>query len=278
MGEEKVWRKGMKRKASVAGAFYPGSPTELRRMLGQMVEPGAKKEKALAVISPHAGYIYSGSVAGAVFSSVELPDTFVILAPSHRPIRSLFALMKDGDWETPLGMVPVASELAESIMAASKLVKDDPAAHAEEHSLEVQLPFIQYFKPRFSIVPINISYFASYQDLEALGKAVAAGIRNLNKDVLIVASTDMSHYISRDEAKKKDFLAIQKVLDLDPRGLFDIVKSEDISMCGFQPVTAVLIAAKELGAKKAELVRYATSGDRTGDYSEVVGYAGLRIL
>lgn len=268
----------MRRKAAVAGSFYPGNPQELRRMLSRMVDLEARKTKALAVVSPHAGLIYSGPVAGAVFSSVDLPDTILILAPSHRPMRPLFALMKDGEWETPLGTIPVASGLAESILNSSDLVHADSAAHAQEHSLEVQLPFIQYLKARFSIVPINISHLASYRDLEELGGGIAAGILAQNEDVLIVASTDMSHYVSRAEAERKDFLAIRKILDLDPRGLFDIVGSEDISMCGYQPVTAGLIAAKKLGAKKAELVKYATSGDRTGDDREVVGYAGIRIL
>jgi len=268
----------MKRKAAVAGQFYPGRPDELRRMLERMVDPAARKEKALAVVSPHAGYIYSGSVAGAVFSSVELPDTFVILAPSHRPIRSLFALMNEGEWETPLGTIGIAADLAEGILASAESAKADPAGHAAEHSLEVQLPFIQFFKPEFKIVPINISSLASFADLEDLGTAVAAAIRAQKKDVLIVASTDMSHYLGRAEAERKDTLAIRKILALDPRGLFDIVVGENISMCGFQPVTAALVAAKTLGARKAELVKYATSGDVTGDDLQVVGYAGLRIL
>ena len=268
----------MRRKAAVAGSFYPGTLQELRRMLGRMVDLEAPKTKALAVVSPHAGFVYSGPVAGAVFSSVNIPETVLILAPSHRPMRSLFALMKEGEWETPLGTVPIASGLAEAILNSSNLVEEDAAAHALEHSLEVQLPFIQYLKARFSLVPINISHLASYRDLEKLGEGIAAGILTLNEDVLIVASTDMSHYVSRAEAERKDFLAIRKILDLDPRGLFDIVGSEDISMCGHQPVTAGLIAARKLGAKKAELVEYATSGDRTGDDREVVGYAGIRIL
>jgi AmmeMemoRadiSam system protein B len=268
----------VKRKAAVAGYFYPGNAYELSRMIAPMVDPRAKKEKALAVVSPHAGYVYSGPIAGAVFSSVVLPETFVILAPSHRPIRSTLALMNDGEWETPLGTVPVASDLANLIIEASKVIKKDPAAHAEEHSLEVQLPFLQHLMQQFSFVPINISHAASFEDLEDLGNAVASGILDSKKDVLIIASTDMSHYVSREEAKKKDSMAIQQILNLSPRGLYDIVRSEDISMCGFQPVTAALIAAKALGAKKAELIKYATSGDRTGDYREVVGYAGLRII
>jgi len=267
----------MRRKAAVAGHFYPARAGELRRMLAQMVLPKEKKETAKAVVSPHAGFIYSGPVAGAVYSSVKITDTVVLLAPSHRPIRPTFALMTEGDWETPLGTLPVAGDLAGLIMEYSKYVRDDPSAHLQEHSLEVQLPFLQFFKPEFSIVPISISYLASYDELENLGGAVARGIRELDKDTLIVASTDMSHYISAEEAREKDFLAIQKILNLDPRGLFDVVKREDISMCGFQPTTAALVAAKDLGADKAELIKYATSGDQTGDYREIVGYAGIRI-
>jgi MEMO1 family protein len=269
----------MKRKAAVAGSFYPGNEAELRRMVGRLVEPKAAKVKALAVISPHAGFVYSGQVAGAVFSSVELPETVVILAPRHGEMRNIFALLSEGQWETPLGSIPIASELAEAIQKESGgLVKTDAAAHAQEHSLEVQLPFIQFLHPRFSLVPINISYLASFNDLEELGRAMAAGILAFGGEVLIVASTDMSHYVSREVAREKDFLAIRKILDLDPRGLFDVVRSEDISMCGFQPVTAALVSALALGAKKAELVRYADSGDATGDDREVVGYAGLRIF
>jgi AmmeMemoRadiSam system protein B len=274
----------MKRKAAVAGAFYPGSAGELKRQLGGLIDLEADKISAKAVISPHAGYIYSGPVAGAVFSSVVVPDCAVILAPSHRPIRPVFALMDEGSWETPLGLVPVERDLAAAIQKAGRFAVVDPSAHEKEHSLEVQLPFLQFLNPRISIVPIAVSYLASYEQLEDLGRAVAAGIRDLNlvgaagRDVLIVASTDMSHYLSRREAETQDFIAIRKILALDPRGLFDVVKAEDISMCGFQPTAAALVAAKELGAAKAELVMYATSGDRTGDDREVVGYAGLRIF
>jgi AmmeMemoRadiSam system protein B len=268
----------MIRKAAVAGAFYPGLASELRRELGALIDPAADKVRAKAVISPHAGYIYSGPVAGAVFSSVVLPDTFVILAPSHRPIRPVFAVMEKGAWETPLGAVPVAEDLAAAVLALSEDLKVDPAAHDREHSLEVQLPFLQYLNPRISIVPIAVSYLATYRQLEDLGRAVAAGITGLGRDVLVIASTDMSHYISREEAEARDALALRRILALDPRGLFDVVKAEGLSMCGFQPTAAALVAAKALGAEKAELVRYATSGDRTGDDREVVAYAGLRIF
>jgi AmmeMemoRadiSam system protein B len=268
----------MIRKAAVAGAFYPANEKELRRDLGALIDRAADKVRAKAVISPHAGYIYSGAVAGAVFSSVVLPDTLVILAPSHRPIRPVFAAMDKGAWETPLGAVPVAEDLAAALLASVPDLKADAAAHDREHSLEVQLPFVQYLNPRISIVPIAVSHRADYRQLEVLGRAIAAGIVLLGRDVLVVASTDMSHYISRGEAEVRDALAIDRILALDPRGLFDVVKAEDISMCGFQPTAAALVAAKALGAETAELVKYATSGDRTGDYREVVAYAGLRVF
>ncbi|MGB8951077.1 MAG: AmmeMemoRadiSam system protein B [Candidatus Aminicenantales bacterium] len=267
----------MKRKAAVAGYFYPRRPEDLLQTLEQMVLPKVKKEKALSVLSPHAGYEYSGPVAGAVFSSVVLPSTFVILGPSHRPIRPRFALMSEGSWETPLGNVPIESGLARLIGNYSRLTIEDSQAHSEEHSIEVQLPFIQFFKKEFSIVPAVFSYLATYEELEELGKALARGIQEFQKEVLIVASTDMSHYVSQEEAKEKDFLAIQKVLNLDAEGLFSIVQEEDISMCGYQPVISAIIASKELGAEKGELIKYATSGDRTGDFAQVVGYAGIRI-
>jgi AmmeMemoRadiSam system protein B len=267
----------VRRKATVAGYFYPGQEEALSEMIKGMTELEVKKEKAISIVSPHAGFVYSGPVAGALFSSVILPDTYVILGPSHRGIGSRFAVMKEGVWETPLGDVPLESQLASLIMRNSPLVVEDEKAHSEEHSLEVQLPFIQYFKKEFSIVPICLSHDVSYEDLEELAKAVSQGIRDFEKDVLIVASTDMSHYVSQKTAEKKDFLAIDRVLKLDPKGLYDSVLKEDISMCGFLPTTSALIASKELGAKKAELIKYQTSGDTSGDYSQVVGYAGLRI-
>jgi AmmeMemoRadiSam system protein B len=268
----------MIRKPAVAGHFYPERAGKLRAMIETMVDPQAEKEKAVAVVSPHAGYVYSGPVAGAVFSSVVLPDLFIILGPSHRGTRSLFAIAGKGIWQTPLGEIPVQSELARLIMNHSPLIEEEENAHALEHSLEVQLPFIQYFKKDFAIVPVCISHRASFEDLDELARAVVTGLKEYGQESLIVASTDMSHYVSQETARLKDSLAIEKILALDARGLYDIVREEDISMCGYQPTAAAVMAAKALGAKKAELIRYQTSGETTGDYDEVVGYAGLRIL
>ena len=247
-------------------------------MIKGFIDPDMKKIKALGAISPHAGYQYSGIVAGAVFASIRIPDRLVLLGPSHRTMNSNFAIIREGEWETPFGNISIDTKLADQIISSTKLVSEDMDAHRMEHSLEVQLPFIHYFNPNCSIVPLITTYFASYNDLEELGKSISSSIKKLDEDVLILASTDMSHQVSQDTAKEKDFLAIDKISNLDPRGLYDVVKQQRISMCGFQATTAALVAAKELGAKKAELIKYQTSGDVTEDYNNVVGYAGMRIV
>jgi AmmeMemoRadiSam system protein B len=268
----------LKRKPSVAGYFYPSNPKSLQDMIAQLVDSKAEVQKAVCIISPHAGYEYSGAVAGKVFSSVKLPEKFVIVGPNHRDVSTNLAIMKKGIWETPLGSVPVDTSLAESILEQTDWIVEDERSHQLEHSLEVQIPFIQYFRRNISIVPISIGYHASFEELEELGKSVSRAIKNSGEEVLIIASTDMSHYVSQDEAKEKDFLAIEKILQLDARGLYEVVQREHISMCGFQPTTAGIIASKDLNAKKAELIQYQTSGDVTGNFSEVVGYAGIRIV
>jgi hypothetical protein len=163
-------------------------------------------------------------------------------------------------------------------MKRCALVEEDEQAHLWEHSLEVQLPFIQYYRKDAAIVPICVSHEAGYGELETLGRALAEAIRDSGRETLIVASTDMSHYVTQKTAEKKDMLAIRKVLDLDPAGLYKTVTEERISMCGYQPTAAALVAAIGLGASGAELVRYQTSGETTGDYAQVVGYAGIRVF
>ncbi|HDZ27398.1 hypothetical protein LCGC14_1839180 [marine sediment metagenome] len=267
----------MRRKPAVSGHFYPGREKDLRKLIERMVEPEKEKEKAICVVSPHAGFQYSGPVAGAVFSSVKIPAILVILGPRHGDMQSRVAIMKEGDWETPLGLVKIESRLAELLLNQSPLITEDEIAHKHEHSLEVQLPFIQYFRKGVSIVPVCISPNVTFEELEELGKAISLSIKEFKEEVMIVASTDMSHYVEHEVAKKKDFLAIEKMLNLDAKGLYDTVKHEDISMCGFQPTTSAIVASKELGAKKATLVKYQTSGDTSGNYHEVVGYAGIKI-
>lgn len=263
----------------MAGYFYPSEPHDLREMIEGMVDPQAKKEKAIAVISPHAGYVYSGNVAGRVFSSVALPEDFIIIGPNHQEVSTGISIMRQGIWKTPLGDVAVNSDLADLVMEGSRAVKENDKSHSQEHSLEVQLPFIQYLKGNISFVPISIAYFADYDDLAGLGKAIGEAVSQFSgRQVLIVASTDMSHYVDQETAKRKDLMAIEKILDLDAWGLYEIVKRENISMCGFQAVTAAIVAANELNAKEAELMKYQTSGDASGDFSRVVGYAGIRII
>jgi AmmeMemoRadiSam system protein B len=270
----------MKRRPVAAGrGFYPNKSSELRSMIANFVDPSQNPENAISIIAPHAGYIYSGAVAGAVYISVKIPETIIIVGPDHYGrTGGTFALWKTGSWQTPMGDVPIESTLAGLILEKSSLAEENWTAHDEEHSLEVQVPFLQYFQKDLRIVPICIDYYASYEDLEELGKGIAESIREFRKQVLLVASTDMSHMVNQETAQLKDQLAITKILQLDPKGLYDIVKEEGISMCGFQAVAAALVASKHLGAQKAELIRYQTSGDRTGDYSSVVGYAGVRIL
>ncbi|UCE43259.1 MAG: AmmeMemoRadiSam system protein B [Candidatus Aminicenantes bacterium] len=268
----------MKRKPSVAGYFYPRDSEDLKEMIKGMLDPQADKEKAISVISPHAGYLYSGKVAGSVFSSITLPENFVILGPNHQDVSTGISIMRQGVWETPLGDISINTTLADMIMKQSGALKENAKSHSQEHSLEVQVPFIQYLKGNISFVPISIAYFATYDDLVEVGKALAGAILEFGQDTLIVASTDMSHYVSQEVAKEKDFLAIEKILDLDAHGLYETVERENISMCGFKPTTTAIIASKELKATKAELIKYQTSGDVSGDFLKVVGYAGIRII
>lgn len=267
----------MKRKPAVAGYFYPGREQALRQMVEGFVQRRPERKKAIGVISPHAGFEYSGAVAGAVFSSVLLPEKFVILGPNHRQVSSRFSIMRKGIWETPLGEAVLETLLADLILERCKLVVEDERAHQEEHSLEVQLPFLQFFNEKISIVPVSIAYHASLEDLISLGRAISQAVQDSGEDILVVASTDMSHYVKQEVAREKDFMAIEKILKLDAQGLYETVELENISMCGFKPVVAALVASVGLGAEEATLVKYQTSGDVTGDYREVVGYAGIRI-
>ena len=267
----------MSRKPAVANMFYPGDKHQLKEQLNTFVRPVPAPKKVLAAISPHAGYMYSGGVAGDVFSQIRIPDDVLILGPNHRGMGATVALTASGAWDMPLGPVSINEALAESIMnvpISEVKIKDDPQAHAMEHSIEVQVPFLQFLRPEVKIVPIALSHL-SYDTCQHVGQVLVKGIQDYGKEVLMVASTDMTHYESQESAKAKDKLAIDRILDLDPEGLYETVARHGISMCGVIPTTVVLEACKALGASKAEVVRYATSGDVTGDYSQVVGYAGF---
>jgi hypothetical protein len=220
--------------------------------------------------------MYSGKVAAAVYSQVEFPESFVILGPNHTGLGAGAAIMTSGEWETPLGRVPIDSELGRAIQAHSAVLEEDHRGHLREHSIEVQLPFLQYFERPFGFVPICL-FSHEYVACQDVGRSVAQAIRNSGKRVLVVASTDMSHYVSRVEAAVKDRKALDAILALDPEELHRVVRREGISMCGFHPTTAMLVAAKTLGARTAELVMYTDSGEMTRDLDQVVAYAGLVI-
>ena len=266
----------MTRQPVVAGQFYPESPAQLKAMIGELVNDRVPREEVIGLISPHAGYIYSGPVAGATISRIEFKDTFIIIGPSHTGSGKPLSIMAQGTWKTPLGEIEIDSELAERILATSSYLQDDYVAHLSEHSIEVQLPFLQYFKPDIKFVPIVLGH-ATGDTYKEIGKEIARAVKALDRKVVIIASSDMTHYEPRESARMKDFKAIEAILKLDEDELLKRVGEFDITMCGYAPAVSLISAAKELGAKGAELVKYQTSGDITGDYSSVVGYAGIII-
>ena len=270
------------RQPAVAGRFYPGNAQHLRTEVETFTTPRATagqevaepKIPAVGCVVPHAGYMYSGAVAGAVYRRLELPRRCVILCPNHTGMGDPLAIMSRGAWHTPLGDVPVDAELAEALKAATPLLSEDPEAHRYEHALEVQLPFLQVLRPGFRFVPITVGT-SNFEAMSALGDAIGNLLADLSEPALVIASSDMNHYESDSITRVKDHHAIDQVLALDPRGLYDTVRQGNISMCGYGPATIMLTAARKMGATKAELIRYATSGDVSGDRDMVVGYAGI---
>jgi MEMO1 family protein len=266
------------REPAVAGRFYPADRGELAeevaRFLAERPDGRATAEPprpARGVLAPHAGYIYSGAVAGATYARVDVPPRAIVLCPNHTGEGQRESLWPGGAWRTPLGRVPVDGEMVAELLACGG-VTADRTAHLHEHSLEVQLPFLQLRRPEVAIAALCLGGL-SWPECQALGEAVAGVARR--HGALVVASSDMSHYLPVGTARAKDERALERVLALDPEGLHAVVRAERISMCGFVPATVMLVAARALGAREAELVRYATSADVTGDDSSVVGYAGV---
>lgn len=266
----------MRRKAAVAGQFYHSSRERLAEDVKRYVLQNIPREKAIAALCPHAGLIYSGAVAGAVYSHLVIPETFVLIGPNHTGLGARVSLMSQGEWEIPTGVLSIDQRLARKIISECPMVTSDTQAHLFEHSLEVQLPFIVYLSDKAKIVPVTVMH-ASLEECQIIGDAIAKAISQADYPVVIIASSDMSHYVSDDVARRKDKMAINKILQLDPEGLYDTVTRERISMCGYIPATIMLYAAKALKAKEARLIRYSTSGDVSGDYDYVVGYAGIII-
>ena len=259
---------------AVAGRFYPGDRHTLLNDVRSYLSPPAATTPALGCVAPHAGYVYSGAVVGAVFAQVDLPQRIIVLCPNHTGKGRPLAIMSSGDWETPLGSVPIDSALADGLKKRFPPLSEDADAHRSEHAIEVELPFLQGCRPDFSFVPIALGT-GQFDILEKLGEAVADTVQAQSDKILIVASSDMNHYENDAITRVKDHKAIEQMLALDARGLFDVVMREDISMCGFGPAVVMLTAAKRLGATSAELIKYATSGDVSGDREMVVGYAGI---
>ena len=267
------------RTPAVAGRFYPGRAEQLLREIREYASPvETGRIAAIGCVAPHAGYIYSGSVAGAVYSRLEIPERCVILCPNHTGKGRPLAVMANTTWQTPLGEVGADAEMGAQLLRRFPTLQEDSAAHRAEHAIEVHLPFLQAQQPELNMVPIAIGT-SDFGVLRGLGEALADVIAGLQKDhqekVLIIASSDMNHYESDAVTRVKDHKAIERVLAMDARGLWEVVMNEDISMCGFGPTIVMLTAAKLLGATSTTLVKYATSGDVSGDYESVVGYAGI---
>ncbi len=269
------------RQPAVAGHFYPADKRMLERDLDSYLTRPARPEPrypdAIACLVPHAGYMYSGHVAGAVYATLPSHPDYVVIGPNHRGYGEPLAMMSKGSWLTPLGEVPLDSALAKVVGERCPELAEDAAAHANEHSLEVQIPFLQRSVGEFTLLPIALST-DDFAALEALGHALAAAIRDSPQPAFLVASSDMNHYEPDSITRVKDRKAIDRILELDARGLYETIFRERISMCGFAPAVAMLTAARDLGAKRAELVKYATSADAGGPRDQVVGYAGMVIV
>ena len=264
------------REAAVAGRFYPANPERLRADVQSYLSPQTERVRPIGCVVPHAGYMYSGPVAGAVFARLEIPRSCLVLCPNHTGRGHPLAIMRDGTWKTPLGAVPIDSNLAEALMEKFPALTEDSAAHRFEHAIEVELPFLQACRTDVKLVPIAIGT-GQLVILEQLGQAIATVLHRQKENVLIIASSDMNHYEDDATTRVKDRKAIERLLALDAPGLYETVINESISMCGFGPAVTMLTAARLLGAQKAELVQYATSADASGDRDRVVGYAGIVI-
>jgi len=267
------------RKSSFAGRFYPKDAESINKEIKSFVgEEQGHKVKAVGCILPHAGYIYSGKVAAVTLSKITIPETVILLGPNHTGLGSSYSIMSEGIWRTPSGEVKIDHKLAQLILRESSDLEDDDLAHLEEHSLEVELPILQYFKKDFEIVPLA---FMSKQlhTLREIGVGIANAIKSHGYagKVLLLASSDMTHYEPEEEARFKDGRAIDAMLALDENRLMQEIGDFNISMCGYAPVVVMLSAAKALGAAKGDLAIYQTSADATGDKTSVVGYAGIII-
>lgn len=261
------------REPAVAGRFYTADPDALKADLDRLCPKSTSTDRPWGVMAPHAGYLYSGKVAGAVYSRCDVPDEVVVLCPNHTGRGSKVSVWAEGVWRTPIGDVPVASARARRFLEALPDAKADRDAHAREHAIEVHVPFLRHRNPNVSIVPIVLGGLR-WEEC----KRVAEAITRVSEGALVVASTDMSHFIPAETARRLDELALREVDALNGNGLYDTVVRNDISMCGFIPTSCVIEAARLSGVKRSERSGYAHSGEVTGDASDVVAYAGAWFL
>ena len=266
----------MLRLPAVAGRFYPSDPAELTALVHKYAKADSqtKPVRIRACLVPHAGYVYSGHVAGAVFARIILPKRILILGVRHYPRGEPAAILSSGAWRTPLGDAPVDEALAGALRKACPLLREDSVAHSAEHSLEVQLPFLQVLVPGFTFVPVALGTLR-FEDFVTVGEALARVLEAAKEDVLLLTTSDLNHYEDDSTTRIKDHKAIDQLLARNARGLYDACRNEDISMCGLGPAVAMLTALNALGAKNSDLVKYATSADVSGDRDAVVGYAGM---
>lgn len=264
------------RKPFVAGQFYEKNPFLLAKQVDKFIVKDTNKVNATAVISPHAGFIYSGSVAGAVYSNINIPNTFILIGPNHTGLGSPLSVFSKGIWETPLHNFEVDESITSSLLSSCNHFISDVNAHIYEHSIEVQLPFIAFFSKEVKIAPICVMR-ASLSQCKEIGEAIARVIKTQKKKIVLVASSDMSHYVDEETARDLDNYAIREILKINPEGLYNVVSQKYISMCGVLPVIITLYAALSLGAINSTLIKYTTSAEVSGDYKHVVGYAGILI-
>ena len=266
----------MLRLPAVAGRFYPSNPAELTALIQKyvVIDSHERPVAVRACLVPHAGYVYSGHVVGAVLARIALPNKIIVLGVRHYPRGEAAAILSRGAWRTPLGDARIDEELAEALKKACPLLREDSVAHSAEHSLEVQLPFLQVLAPEFTFVPVALGT-VQFEALVNVGEAIGRVLEGSEENVLLLTTSDLNHYEDDATTRVKDHKAIDQLLALNPRKLYDTCRDEAISMCGLGPAVAMLTALKALGVKKRELVKYATSADVSGDRSAVVGYAGM---
>ncbi|MFH1403698.1 MAG: AmmeMemoRadiSam system protein B [Candidatus Altiarchaeota archaeon] len=271
----------MLRQPAVAGQFYPYDSRMLEQQVAEFIDLSQERIDARGIVSPHAGFTYSGPAAGAVYSRIKTPDTYIILGPNHHGMGPDFSIMTEGVWNMPFGEVRVDSTLAKELFKNSGVLYEDELAHSREHSIEVQLPFMQYAGRDFQIIPISVKHYLpdeNYLDVcIQVAESISKVLSRVDTRVTVVASTDFTHYEPHDVAVEKDAAALDAILSLDSRLLFEEIRGRRITMCGYGPVAVTIEVCRMLGSTGGELVKYMTSGETSGDYSQVVGYGSVII-